>query len=260
MPLSLQQLLSLRELQMMWGYVVARGRCYIAIAAVEVCGCEVGEIDSKELSEAWLGMEDVVLSQVSIALAVLEEREEVEEGERGGKDGGKGEKKSEKKMDGEFVERNKENQEKLEEVIAPLVVEALGLSGLRFVKEKAEVGVNKQHSVEPEVCSSLSAYCIQQEISRAEEEAADGSLGITFDESSDGAVKDVEQMQMSKNDLAMFEESGIEGSSIDLEKEKEEEEEEKVVGDMKFIFKKNKEQKQKEEIIYEVLEKWTRKL
>ncbi|KAH7825396.1 uncharacterized protein MONOS_2528 [Monocercomonoides exilis] len=44
--------------------------------------------------------------------------------------------------------------------------------------------------------------------------------------------KDVEQVEMSKNDLAMFEESGIEGGSIDLEKEKEEEEEEKVDGYM----------------------------
>ncbi|KAH7826700.1 uncharacterized protein MONOS_5612 [Monocercomonoides exilis] len=57
------------------------------ITAVEVCGCEVGEIDSKELSEVWLGMEDVILSQVSLALAVLEEQEEAEEGERGGKEG-----------------------------------------------------------------------------------------------------------------------------------------------------------------------------
>ncbi|KAH7819790.1 uncharacterized protein MONOS_10210 [Monocercomonoides exilis] len=78
--------------------------------------------------------------------------------------------------------------------MTPLVVEELGLNGLRFVKTDAEVGADKQHSVEPEVFSSSPSNGIQQEISRAEEEAADGSLGITLDESSDGVVKDFEQM------------------------------------------------------------------
>ncbi|KAH7822289.1 uncharacterized protein MONOS_9658 [Monocercomonoides exilis] len=64
-----------------------------------VAVCEVREIVKKGLLEAGLGMEDVIPSQVSIALAVLEEREKAEEGESGGKEGGKKEKKSEKKMD-----------------------------------------------------------------------------------------------------------------------------------------------------------------
>ncbi|KAH7818636.1 uncharacterized protein MONOS_8386 [Monocercomonoides exilis] len=113
-------------------------------------------------------MEDVVQSPAAIELAVLEEREEAEEGEKGGKrgeekgeeDGGKdggregGDGNEEKggypTAHREFVERIKENQGKLEEAIAPLVVEALGLSGLRFVKADAEVGADQQHSVEPE--------------------------------------------------------------------------------------------------------------
>ncbi|KAH7817372.1 uncharacterized protein MONOS_12392 [Monocercomonoides exilis] len=119
-----------------------------------------------------------------------------------------------------------------------VVVEALGLNRLRFVKADADVGVSKQHPMKPEVCSSSPSNSIQQEISRAEEEAADGSLGITSDGSSDGEKKDEEQMHTSKNDLTMFEESEIERNSIDIEKEEEEEEEEKVDGDMKFIFKK----------------------
>ncbi|KAH7827825.1 uncharacterized protein MONOS_12314 [Monocercomonoides exilis] len=160
-------------------------------------------------------MEDVVLFHAAIALAELEEREEVEEGERRGKEGEEDgeEKGGRERGDGneekggyqtahrDFVERIKEKQRKLEEAMVLLVVEALGLSWL----------------------STSSAYGIQQEISRAEEEAADGSLGITFDESSDGAVKDVEQVEMSANGLGMNEESGREGSSIDLEKEEEEE-------------------------------------
>ncbi|KAH7824530.1 uncharacterized protein MONOS_6989 [Monocercomonoides exilis] len=126
----------------------------------------------KGLHVVGLRMGDVVLSPAAIALAVLEEREEAEEGEKGGKEGGKeGEEKGEE--DGgreggdvneekggypaahrEFVERIKENKGKLEEAMAPLIVEALGLSGLRFVKAEVEVGADKQHSVEPEVCRS----------------------------------------------------------------------------------------------------------
>ncbi|KAH7827094.1 uncharacterized protein MONOS_15393 [Monocercomonoides exilis] len=173
------------------------------IATVEACRCEVGEIDSKELSEAWLRMEDVVLSPVVIALAVLEEREEAEEGEMGGKEGEekgeengeeKGEEKGEEdegrdRGDGneekgryptairKFVERIEEIQGKLEEAMVPLVVEALGLSGLRLVKADAEVGVSKQHPMKPEVCSSSPSNGIQQENRRAAEEgSADGSL------------------------------------------------------------------------------------
>ncbi|KAH7823487.1 uncharacterized protein MONOS_9868 [Monocercomonoides exilis] len=51
-----------------------------------VAVCEVGEIVEKGLSEAGLMMEDV-LSPAAIALAVLEEREEAEDGESGGKEG-----------------------------------------------------------------------------------------------------------------------------------------------------------------------------
>ncbi|KAH7826239.1 uncharacterized protein MONOS_7673 [Monocercomonoides exilis] len=120
----------------------------------------------------------------------------------------------------EFVERIKENQGKLEEAMAPLIVKALGLSGLRFVKAEVEVGADKQHSVEPEVCSSSPSDGIQQENRRAkEEEAADGSLGITFDESSDGAVKDVEQMQMPMNGLTTNEEKDISDEEVGEEEE-----------------------------------------
>ncbi|KAH7828883.1 uncharacterized protein MONOS_13297 [Monocercomonoides exilis] len=46
-----------------------------------VAVCEVGEIVEKGLDAAGLRMEDVVLSPAAIALAVLEEREEADEGE-----------------------------------------------------------------------------------------------------------------------------------------------------------------------------------
>ncbi|KAH7826126.1 uncharacterized protein MONOS_5518 [Monocercomonoides exilis] len=117
-----------------------------------VAACEVGEIVEKGLDVAGLRMEDVALSPAAIVLDVLKEREEAEEGERGGKEGEKeGEK--EGKEDGgreegdgneakgvypttyrEFVERIKENQGKLEDAMELLVVKALGMSGLRFVK------------------------------------------------------------------------------------------------------------------------------
>ncbi|KAH7831433.1 uncharacterized protein MONOS_5403 [Monocercomonoides exilis] len=137
----------------------------------EVAVREVGEIMEKGLSAAGLRMEDVVMSLVAIAPAVLEEQEEEEEG-RGNEVKG-----WYLTVHREFVERIKKNQEKLEEAMAPLIVEALGLSGLRFVKAEAEAGADKQHSVEPEVCSSSPSDGIQQENRRAEEEAADGSLG-----------------------------------------------------------------------------------
>ncbi|KAH7832118.1 uncharacterized protein MONOS_1655 [Monocercomonoides exilis] len=118
-------------------------------------------------------MEDAVLSPASIALTILEKREEAEEGERRGKEGGKeGEENGEKEgkeeggreggdedeekggrpiAHGEFVKRIKENQRKLEEAMALLVVEAFGLSRLRSVKAVAEADSDKQHFVEPEV-------------------------------------------------------------------------------------------------------------
>ncbi|KAH7831172.1 uncharacterized protein MONOS_10199 [Monocercomonoides exilis] len=129
-----------------------------------VAVCEVGEIVEKGLDAAGLRMEDVVLSPAAIALAVLEEREEAEEGEKGDKEGEeKGEEKGEEdggREEGdvnevkggyptahrEFVERIKENQGKLEEAMAQMVVEALGLSGLRFVK--ADVVADKKHQLE----------------------------------------------------------------------------------------------------------------
>ncbi|KAH7829090.1 uncharacterized protein MONOS_17131 [Monocercomonoides exilis] len=103
--------------------------------------------------------------------------------------------------------------------MSPLVVEALGLSGLRFVKAEAEAGANKQHSEEPELCSSSPSDGTQLENRRAEEEEADGSLGITFDGSTEGVRKDEEQVEMSANGLEMNEERGKEGGLIDLEEE-----------------------------------------
>ncbi|KAH7827057.1 uncharacterized protein MONOS_14348 [Monocercomonoides exilis] len=94
-----------------------------------------------------------------------------------------------------------------------LVVEELGLSRLRFVKE--DVDSDKQHAVEPEMCSSSSVDGIQQEISRAKDGAKDGSFGIT----SDGVGKDEEQVEISKKGLATNEKQGGKDSSIDLEKE-----------------------------------------
>ncbi|KAH7823360.1 uncharacterized protein MONOS_8448 [Monocercomonoides exilis] len=135
------------------------------------------------MEAVWLSVEDVVLSPAAIALAVLEEREEAEEGERGCKEGDKegeemgeedgGKDRGREGGDGneekggyptahrDFVERIKEKQGKLEEAMVPLVVEALGLSGLRFVKAESEADSDKQHSVEPEVCSSSSADGVQ---------------------------------------------------------------------------------------------------
>eukprot|EP00770_Monocercomonoides_exilis_P016328 MONOS_16282.1-p1 / transcript=MONOS_16282.1 / gene=MONOS_16282 / organism=Monocercomonoides_exilis_PA203 / gene_product=unspecified product / transcript_product=unspecified product / location=Mono_scaffold01612:4538-5904(+) / protein_length=298 / sequence_SO=supercontig / SO=protein_coding / is_pseudo=false len=153
----------------------------------------------KEIEAAMLWMEDVVLPPAAIALAVLEEREEAEEGERGCKEGEeKGKEKGEEDggRDGgdgneekggyptahrEHVERIEEIQVMLEEAMTPMVVDVLGLSGLRFVKAETEVGADKQHSVEPEECSFFPSDGIQQENRRAVEEAADGSLGITSD-------------------------------------------------------------------------------
>ncbi|KAH7825977.1 uncharacterized protein MONOS_4549 [Monocercomonoides exilis] len=149
----------------------------IAITTVEACGgeagrgsdevigrgiavCEVGEIVEKGLSAAGLRTEDVVLLPEEIALDVLEEREEAEEGERGGKEGeergeeyggrvggkdegreggdGNEEKGGYPAAHREFVERIKENLGKMEKAMEQLVVEALGLSWLRFVKAEAD--------------------------------------------------------------------------------------------------------------------------
>ncbi|KAH7827002.1 uncharacterized protein MONOS_16083 [Monocercomonoides exilis] len=75
-----------------------------------------------------------------------------------------------------------------------LVVEALGLSRLRFVKADAEAGADKQHSVEPEVCSFSPSDGIQQENRRAAEEAAAyGSFDITSDGREENVRKDEEQ-------------------------------------------------------------------
>ncbi|KAH7819529.1 uncharacterized protein MONOS_16070 [Monocercomonoides exilis] len=147
-------------------------------------------------------MEDVVLKPAEITLAVLEERKEEEEDRRReGCDVNK-EKCGHPTAYREFVERIKENLRKLEEKIALLVVEALGLNRLRFVKAETKAEADKQHSVEPEVCGSSSSN----------------------DGSSDRAEKDEKQAEISTNDLETNEESGREGSSIDLEKEEEEEE------------------------------------
>ncbi|KAH7817085.1 uncharacterized protein MONOS_8006 [Monocercomonoides exilis] len=159
-------------------------------------------------------------SRPAISLAELEEREEAEEGEREGAEGGDGteEKGGYRTAHRDFVERIKENQGKLEEAIAPLVVEAFGLSRL---------------SVQ---FFSIRWYPTgEQENRRAEEEAADGSLGMTSDGSTAEVGKDVEQVEMSANGLGMNEESGREGSSIDLEKEEKEKEKEKKKKLLKLI-------------------------
>ncbi|KAH7831467.1 uncharacterized protein MONOS_15419 [Monocercomonoides exilis] len=90
-------------------------------------GIEVREVD-KRMDAVWLRMEDMVLLPEEIVLVVLEEREEAEEGDVNEVKGGY------PAAHREFVERIKENRGKLEEAMAPLVVEALGMSGLRFVK------------------------------------------------------------------------------------------------------------------------------
>eukprot|EP00770_Monocercomonoides_exilis_P000298 MONOS_296.1-p1 / transcript=MONOS_296.1 / gene=MONOS_296 / organism=Monocercomonoides_exilis_PA203 / gene_product=unspecified product / transcript_product=unspecified product / location=Mono_scaffold00005:56407-56772(+) / protein_length=122 / sequence_SO=supercontig / SO=protein_coding / is_pseudo=false len=110
-------------------------------------------------------MKDVNLLPAAIALAVREEREETEEGES--EEAEEGDENEVKCVyptaHREFVERMKEIQGKLEEAMAPLNVEALGLSRLRFVKVETEA--DKLHSVGPEVCSTSPSYSIQQEIS-----------------------------------------------------------------------------------------------
>ncbi|KAH7823562.1 putative IQ domain-containing protein H [Monocercomonoides exilis] len=89
-----------------------------------VAVCEVGGIVEKEQSEEGLRMEDVVLSLAAIVLAVLEEREEAEEGE------GYEEKDKYPTAHREYVRKIKENQGKLEEAMVPLVTEALELARL----------------------------------------------------------------------------------------------------------------------------------
>ncbi|KAH7823512.1 uncharacterized protein MONOS_13588 [Monocercomonoides exilis] len=130
-------------------------------------------------------MKDVVLSQAAIALAVLEEREEVEEGERGGKEGEeKGEEEGEdgRREEGdvneekgayptahrEFLERIKENQVKLEEAMALLVVETFGLSRLRFVKAEAWTVIFSERRL-PQMLNNaltLRACCVTLEYAR----------------------------------------------------------------------------------------------
>ncbi|KAH7816485.1 uncharacterized protein MONOS_15632 [Monocercomonoides exilis] len=149
---------------------------------------EVGEIMEKGLSAAGLGMEDVVLSPAAIELAVLEKREEAKEGEGDEMKGGYPIARR------EFVKKQtKENHRKLEEAMAQLVVEALGLVLLRFMKAEVKTDIDKQHSMESEVCSSSPSDGIQQDNRKAEEETVDGSLGITSDGSAEGVGKDKEQ-------------------------------------------------------------------
>ncbi|KAH7831213.1 uncharacterized protein MONOS_3815 [Monocercomonoides exilis] len=115
-----------------------------------VAVCEVEEIVEKGLDAAELRMEDMVLLSEAIVLVVLEEREEVEGEEKGEEKGGrKGGDGNEEKggyptAHREFVERIKENQGKLEEAMAPLVVEVLGTSRLRFAKARTETEAEKQ--------------------------------------------------------------------------------------------------------------------
>ncbi|KAH7822216.1 uncharacterized protein MONOS_12495 [Monocercomonoides exilis] len=99
---------------------------------------------------------------------------------------------------------------------------------LRFAK--TEAGKDKQHSVKPYMNRSSSANGVQQENRRSEEEVADEPLSITSEGCEGSVEKDVEQVEISTNGLATNEESGKEGSLIDLEKEEEEEEEEEEEG------------------------------
>ncbi|KAH7819659.1 uncharacterized protein MONOS_13138 [Monocercomonoides exilis] len=158
MQLSLQLLLSPRALQTLHGYVVV-GLEVLYRGVVRVClrcgafGDAFGsagrpasvssifleEIVEKGLSAAGLRMENVVLLPEEIVLAVLEEREEAEEGDVNEEKG------VYPTAHREFVERIKENQRKLEEAMVQMVVEALGLSRLRFVKADAEADTDKQH-------------------------------------------------------------------------------------------------------------------
>ncbi|KAH7822546.1 uncharacterized protein MONOS_8828 [Monocercomonoides exilis] len=123
--------------------------------------------------------------------------------------------------------------------MTPLVVEALGMSRLRFVnaRTETEASAGKKYSVEPEVSNSSPSDGIQQENRRAAEEAADGSLGIASDGSAEEVGKDEEQVEMPTNDLATNEELEKERSSIDLEKEEKEKEEEKKKKLLKLIDK-----------------------
>ncbi|KAH7819121.1 uncharacterized protein MONOS_12788 [Monocercomonoides exilis] len=120
-----------------------------------VAVCEVGGIVGKGLDAERMRKEEMVLSPAAIALEVLEEWEEAEEGEMEETEGGDGneEKGGRPIAHREFVEGIKENQGKLEEAIAQLVVEALGLSRLRFVKARTatEASAGKKFSVQPEM-------------------------------------------------------------------------------------------------------------
>ncbi|KAH7828290.1 uncharacterized protein MONOS_12750 [Monocercomonoides exilis] len=115
-----------------------------ALEGICGCGCECVPVDQRsQLRRVVMKLDDEVMGRgvapAAIALAVLEEREEAKEGERGdkegeemgGKEGGDGneEKSGRPTAHREFVERMKENQGKLEEAMALLVVEALGLVG-----------------------------------------------------------------------------------------------------------------------------------
>ncbi|KAH7824037.1 uncharacterized protein MONOS_1666 [Monocercomonoides exilis] len=65
----------------------------------------------------------------------------------------------------------------------PLVVEALGMSRLRFVnaRTETEASAGKKYSVEPEVSNSSPADGIRQENRKSEEEEGNLYLGITSD-------------------------------------------------------------------------------
>ncbi|KAH7828801.1 uncharacterized protein MONOS_14400 [Monocercomonoides exilis] len=170
--------------------------------------CEVGEIVEKGLDAAGLRMGDVVLSPAAIALDVLEEQEVAEEGERGAKREDKREKKREKKMEGERKVMGMRKKADIRQHTESLWRES---------KRTREAGRSDGSAG----CGGAWAEWVEEN-RRAAEEAADGSLGITSDGSSEGVRKDVEQVEMSANGLGMNEESGREGGLIDLEEEEEE--------------------------------------
>ncbi|KAH7822830.1 uncharacterized protein MONOS_8267 [Monocercomonoides exilis] len=162
------------------------GAAGVAIAAVEACGGEAGR-GSDEVMGRWVVVGDCAGCPGGARKA--------KEGKGGGKEG---------------EENGKEKGEE---------------DGCKDGGREGGDGndVKGGHSTAHRDTSSADG--VQQEISRAEgSETEDVSLGIASEGSAEGMGKDEEQVEMSKNDLGMNEESGKEGSSIDLEKEEEEEE------------------------------------
>ncbi|KAH7832711.1 uncharacterized protein MONOS_10943 [Monocercomonoides exilis] len=170
-------------------------------------------------------MEDIVQSHAAIVQAVLEEREEAEEGEKGGKEGeekgeedggreggdGNEEKGGYPAAHREFVERIKENQGKLEEAMAPLIVEALGLRRLRFVKEKIWIVISSESGISQMLYYALTmlVYCVTLDYAsnknfaagEADECYSFSSMNCTIE-----MIRDAELLKISVDHLTIIEE------------------------------------------------------